>query len=154
MPVTRFTMKVPRGRRSTRPTTPFPPSPWRSWPGAAREQLSDQAWADAQDLSYLDLKLIFLLVKRPRIIHDFFVLYSFEPHHPWKRLLALSLPGGMTALTVEVGFQPEAGPPGPEIDDRVIQQLTEEVQLFQPGRNHGPALGPGAPGLSGLQAGV
>lgn len=97
---------------------------------AARDQLSDKAWAYAQDLSYLDLKLIFLLIKRPRIVHEFFVLYSFEPHHPWKRLLALTLPGGMTALTVEVGFQPEAGPPGPEMDDRVIQQLTEEVQLF------------------------
>lgn len=98
--------------------------------GAARDQLSDRAWADAQDLSYLDLKLIFLLIRRPSILHEFFVLYSFEPHHPWKRLLALALPGGMTAITVEVGFQPGTAPPGPEMDDRVIQQLTEEVQLF------------------------
>jgi protoporphyrinogen oxidase len=98
---------------------------------ASREHLSDQAWSSAQDLSYLDLKLVFLLVKRPRIVHDFFVLYSFEPDHPWKRLLALALPDGTTALTVEVGFQSGATPPGPEIDALVIQQLTEEVQLFQ-----------------------
>jgi len=97
---------------------------------AAREQLSDQALADAQDLGYLDLKLVFLLVNRPRLIHDFFVLYSFEPHHPWKRLLALALPEGMTALTVEVGYQPGSPPPGPEIDELIVQQLTEEVQLF------------------------
>jgi protoporphyrinogen oxidase len=100
--------------------------------GAARDQISDQAWADAQDLSYLDLKLVFLLVKRPRIIHEFFVLYSFEPHHPWKRLLALALPEGLTALTVEVGFQPGSAPPGPEVDDLIIRQLTGEVQLFHP----------------------
>jgi protoporphyrinogen oxidase len=36
----------------------------------------------------------------------------------------------MTALTVEVGFQPGSLPPGPEIDEMIIQQLTEEVQLF------------------------
>jgi protoporphyrinogen oxidase len=98
--------------------------------GAAREQLSDRAWDHAQALSYLHLKLIFLLVKRPSIVHEFFVLYSFEPQHPWKRLLALPLPEGMTAVTVEVGFQPEAGPPGPETDAAVIQQLTEEIKLF------------------------
>lgn len=97
---------------------------------AAREQLSEKAWADAQDLSYLSLKVIFLLVKRPSIVHEYFVLYSFEPHHPWKRLLALAIPGVGTALTVEVCFRPEEAPPGPEMDDRVIQQLTEEVQLF------------------------
>lgn len=97
---------------------------------AARDQLSDQAWAYAQDLSYFDLKLIFLLVKRPSIVHEFFVLYSFEPQHPWKRLLALALPGGVTAVTVEVGYKPEDGPPGPETDAAIIQQLTEEVKLF------------------------
>jgi protoporphyrinogen oxidase len=98
---------------------------------ASREHLSDQAWSYAQDLSYLDLKLVFLIVKRPRIIHDFFILYSFEPDHPWKRFLALALPDGTTALTVEVGFQAGTTPPGPEVDDLVIKQLTEEIKLFQ-----------------------
>jgi protoporphyrinogen oxidase len=98
---------------------------------ASKEHLSAQALSYAQELSYLDLKLIFLLVKRPRIIHDFFVLYSFEPDHPWKRLLALALPDGTTALTIEVGFPMGATPPGPEVDALVVQQLTEEVKLFQ-----------------------
>jgi protoporphyrinogen oxidase len=98
---------------------------------AARGQVSDQAWDYAQDLSYLDLKLVFLLIKRPNIVHDFFILYSFDSNHPWKRLLALALPGGMTAITVEVGFQPGSAPPGPAIDAQIIQQLTEEIRLFE-----------------------
>ncbi len=121
---------------------------------AAREQLSDQARADAQDLTYLDLKLVFLLVNRPRLIHEFFVLYSFEPHHPWKRLLALALPEGMTALTVEVGFQPGPPPQDPRSMTMVIQQLTEEVQLFNRDEITAQTLSLGAPGLSGLQAGI
>lgn len=122
----------PAGSGSTRADFVIATIPLEELAAAMRACLSDQAWAEAQDLSYLDLKLIFLLVNRPHIIHDFFVLYSFEPHHPWKRLLALALPEGATALTIEVGFPGGSAPPGPEIDELVITQLTNEVRLFQP----------------------
>ena len=97
---------------------------------ASKDRLSKNALACARDLSYLNLKLIFLVIKRPSIAHDFFVLYSFEPNHAWKRLLAAAQPGGMTAVTIEIGFKPENGVPGPDVDEAVIRQVTEEVRLF------------------------
>lgn len=97
---------------------------------ASKDRLSEYALACAKDLSYLNLKLMFLLINRPSIFHDFFVLYSFEPHHRWKRLLAVAQPGGMTTVTIEIGFKPEDGLPGPDVDEAVIRQLTDEVRLF------------------------
>ena len=94
--------------------------------------ISAAAREAAQGLSYLDLRLLFLVVKRPMIFDKYFILYSFEPHHLWKRLLSLALPNGLCAVTVETGFRPRAEALPPDLASIIIRQLTQELHLFAP----------------------
>jgi len=99
---------------------------------ACRPHLSNRCTAAARKLAFVDLRLVFLIVRRPAIRHRHFVLYSFEPHHPWKRLVARALPGGLTSVLVEITFDPRAGEPAEDIIHTVIRDLTADLGLFKP----------------------
>jgi protoporphyrinogen oxidase len=98
---------------------------------AYKPPLSEESRAYARQLEYMDLKLIFLVVKRPLIFHKFFILYSLEDHHPWKRLVSLAHPSGLNTVTIEIAFNPKVNRLDDDVEDQVIKQLTEELKLFE-----------------------
>lgn len=99
---------------------------------ALNPPMSKRCQNHIRELSYMDLRLVFLIVNRKVIVHDFFVLYSFEPQYKWKRLLAFSLPDGHTAVTVEIAYRSGTGKGLDGIDSEVVRQLTEDLKLFEP----------------------
>lgn len=100
---------------------------------ACKPGLSAKSLASARQLEYMDLKLFFFIVNRPLIFHQFFILYSLENYHPWKRLLCMALPNGLNAVTVEVTFNHHTGQVAENLEDIIIKQLSEELRLFEPG---------------------
>jgi protoporphyrinogen oxidase len=98
---------------------------------AYKPPISEAAQNCARQLEYIDLKLIFLLVRRPLIFHKFFVLYSLDDSHPWKRLVCLAHPSGVNTVTIEIAFNPKVQPLDEGIEDLVIKQLTEDLKLFE-----------------------
>ena len=79
----------------------------------------------------MDMQLVFFILDRPVVMNEHFVLYSFEKHHKWKRLVARSLPDGLSSVLVEITFDPEAGKPEQNIVDIVANELTTELKLFR-----------------------
>ena len=86
----------------------------------------------ADSLEYMDMRIIFFVINRPVIQNRFFVLYSFEKHHKWKRLIAQSLDYGASSVIVEIPFDPRRRKTVIEnVVDIVLEQLTEELSLFE-----------------------
>jgi len=84
----------------------------------------------AEKLAFMDLKLVFFITRRPVIRHNHLALYSFEKHHRWKRLVARSLPNGLSQVLVETTFDPRAGEPEDSIAEMVTKDLVGELALF------------------------
>lgn len=96
-----------------------------------RPQLSSLNQENARRLSFMNLRLVFLIVNRPKIRFGYYTLYSFQPQHCWKRLVARSLPNGQTSILVELAFNSAQPDPGPEAIQLVIRDLVDELQLFR-----------------------
>lgn len=97
---------------------------------ACRPWVSDESLAAAATLRYMDLKLAFFTLRRISRSDRYLTVYSFDPHHPWKRLVARRLPDHLTSVLVEITFDPRNGEPQDDLLDQVQRQLTEELKLF------------------------
>ena len=95
-------------------------------------QVTDECRSFAKSLSFMDMQVVLFVINRPAIMNKCLTVYSFEEHHKWKRLVARSLQNGLSSILVEVPFDPGNGEPAHDIIDRVSNDLTAELGLFEP----------------------
>ena len=82
-------------------------------------------------LSYRDLLLLFLTVKKTNIPNKHFILYSFDERHKWKRLVAIERRSGFTDIVIEITLDKNESVNTAFMLSETERQLTEELALFE-----------------------
>jgi protoporphyrinogen oxidase len=94
--------------------------------------VSKDSLSYTKSIAYMDMQIAFFIINRPVILNHLLTLYSFEERHLWKKLVAYSLPNGLSSVLVESTFDPRKEMPKPDILDKISNDLTAELGLFEP----------------------
>ena len=123
--------ETPNGSQAIRADYVVSTIPLARLAGIITPRISARNLESALQLRHMNIRLVFLIINRPKVKFGYYTLYSFMPEHCWKRLVARSLPNGQTSIMVELAYEASRPDPGPEAIPLVIRDLADEIGLFR-----------------------